>query len=184
MIRNKQFLFLASIATFILVGCIAKKPKTINSPLMGYKDIQWGESQKEVISKFKNVEDVIFKSKDSNSVYFTGGEYCGKMVTFYNFEFVGDKFYNLFISVIGGKSDYKEIKELIQTKWGLPSYSFDEESIVSATWQFSDSSYIWCSPAHDGTVSIMYVNNKLKKIADDNKKINDEKEKEKRLKSL
>lgn len=126
-----------------------------------------------------------FKNSDieGHTLYFEGDNFCGEPMPSYSLSFVDDKFYCATINVIGNKHTYKNIVSLLSEKYGKPYNQYDDETIISTRWKFTDSSSIFICIIPD-EVSISYTYEPLNRIIEQRKMQQKEKEHKEALKKL
>ena len=186
----RRCVVLIALLVTLSYGCRNNLHPIVQQPLLGFHDLRWGDTQKDVKMKLLNEKDVKYRIEysDSCELIFEGDEFCGIALPTYSFSFVGGKFYRVFITVIGS-SNYPRIVGLLKRKYGKPTYISNDKILMSTSWDFIDSSTVFCSPSRlntdiYGSVLLFYTYKPLEKIVQNREYQKKIIEREKSLKSL
>jgi hypothetical protein len=129
----KNILWLLLITFFITVNTLAQDTIDTNKKsLNGFLDIKWGESKESAKQKYSKREGVKLDKKYSNDkmLIFDGGKFGGEKIGFVKLIFFQNKFHTAIIyfeKPLESKTieKYRDIKEMLITKYGNPENDFE-----------------------------------------------------------
>lgn len=148
-------LLIALAICIMFTGCTKKEQSSIpQHPILGFRDIAWGDSPASAKSKMLQIPGVRFTS-DSAGMHFSDGSYMNHPVQRWILDFWRGSLFNYaqvyFVSdSYSGSAIFADLDAQARQLYGAPTNSFDSDSTKHHLW-----AYPVTSSKHRNTMSVI-----------------------------